>query len=77
VLAPAGYNAGPGRARRWRGDTALEGAIYVEASPLFETRDYVRKVLSNAMYYAARFEKQSPLLTERLGRIPALPTDDD
>ena len=28
VLASAAYNAGPGRARRWRGDQPLEGAIY-------------------------------------------------
>ena len=70
VLATAGYNAGPGRAQRWRADTALEGAVYVETIPFLETRDYVRKVLSNAMYYAARFNQTSPLLRERLGRVP-------
>ncbi|MCB1940355.1 MAG: transglycosylase SLT domain-containing protein, partial [Rhodocyclaceae bacterium] len=30
VLASAGYNAGPGRARRWRDTRPLEGAIYAE-----------------------------------------------
>ena len=30
VLASAGYNAGPGRARRWRDAAPLEGAIYTE-----------------------------------------------
>src|SRR5512135_2877725 len=28
VLGCAAYNAGPGRAKRWRGARALEGAIY-------------------------------------------------
>ncbi|HET7157474.1 MAG TPA: transglycosylase SLT domain-containing protein, partial [Burkholderiales bacterium] len=33
VLASAAYNAGPGRARAWRPDTAIEGAIYAESIP--------------------------------------------
>jgi soluble lytic murein transglycosylase len=48
VLASAAYNAGPGRARRWRADRPLEGAIYAETIPFSETRDYVKKVMSNA-----------------------------
>ena len=31
VLATAGYNAGPGRARQWRAEKPLEGAIYAES----------------------------------------------
>jgi soluble lytic murein transglycosylase len=56
VLASAAYNAGPGRARRWRADQPLEGAIYAETIPFSETRDYVKKVMSNAVYYNALFE---------------------
>jgi soluble lytic murein transglycosylase len=33
VLASAGYNAGPGRARRWRDDKPIEAAIYIETIP--------------------------------------------
>ncbi len=71
VLATAAYNAGPGRAQRWRTAGPMEAAIYIETIPFTETRDYVRKVMSNAMYYAARFGQPSTLLKDRLGVIPA------
>ena len=54
VLATAGYNAGPGRAKRWRDAKPLEGAIYVESIPFNETRDYVKKVMANAWFYTHR-----------------------
>lgn len=69
VIATAAYNAGPGRAQRWRGDSAMEGAIYTETIPFNETRDYVQKVMSNAMYYAARFGHPPIPLKQRLGRV--------
>lgn len=69
VLASAGYNAGPGRARRWRDDKPLEGAIYVETIPFDETRDYVRKVMANTVIYAAMLERQPQSLKARLGEI--------
>ncbi len=69
VLATAAYNAGPGRARKWRGDQPLEGAIYTETIPFDETRDYVKKVMSNTMYYAQQFGTTKPTLKERLGVI--------
>ena len=70
VLATAAYNAGPGRAQRWRDSEPMEAAVYIESIPFDETRDYVKKVMSNAMYYAARFDQPSVLLTDRLGEIP-------
>jgi soluble lytic murein transglycosylase len=72
VLATAAYNAGPRRAQRWRDERAMEGAIYIESIPFNETREYVKKVMSNAMYYAVRFGQPSSLLKDRLGAIPAL-----
>jgi len=74
VLATAGYNAGPGRARRWQAEAPLEGAIYVESIPFPETREYVKKVLANAMFYRARFGGIAQPLKERLGVIPAHPS---
>ncbi len=71
VLATAGYNAGPGRARRWQADTPLEGAIYVESIPFTETREYVKKVLANAMYYSHRLDTRRDRLKDRLGVVPA------
>ena len=69
VLASAAYNAGPSRARRWRDDKPLEGAIYVESIPFSETRDYVKKVMANAVYYSAVLEKKPVPLKSRLGVI--------
>ena len=69
VLASAAYNAGPRRAREWRGDRPLEGAIYAETIPFEETRDYVRKVMSNTVYYASQFNAPSRSLKQRLGTV--------
>lgn len=71
VLASAAYNAGPGRAHRWRGDQPMEGAIYAETIPFDETRDYVKRVMSNTMHYARQFDAPSPPLKERMGIISA------
>jgi soluble lytic murein transglycosylase len=75
VLATAGYNAGPGRARRWQADTPLEGAIYVESIPFQETRDYVKRVMTNAMFYRSRFGGDARTLKDRLGTIPGRQKD--
>ncbi|MBI4996125.1 MAG: lytic transglycosylase domain-containing protein [Rhodocyclales bacterium] len=69
VLASAAYNAGPNRARKWRGGQALEGAIYAETIPFGETRDYVKKVMSNAVYYSVLFDEQPQSLKARLGVV--------
>jgi soluble lytic murein transglycosylase len=69
VLAAAAYNAGPGRARRWCGVKPLEGAIYVETIPFAETRQYVKKVMANAVYYAAVMGGDQRSLKSRLGTI--------
>jgi soluble lytic murein transglycosylase len=71
VLASAAYNAGPGRARRWRDTRPLEGAIYAETIPFNETRDYVKKVMANTMYYAQLIGGKLVPLKDRLGQIPA------
>jgi soluble lytic murein transglycosylase len=69
VLAAAAYNAGPGRARRWKADQPLEGAIYIETIPFTETRRYVKKVMANAEYYAALLGGKPRGLKQRLGTI--------
>ena len=71
-MATAAYNAGPGRARAWQANEPLEGAIYAETIPFTETRDYVQKVMANAVHYAANFSSgYQPRLKERMGTIPA------
>jgi soluble lytic murein transglycosylase len=69
VLAAAAYNAGPGRARKWRDTRPLEGAIYAETIPFNETRDYVKKVMNNTMHYASLLGGQVRSLKARLGII--------
>lgn len=70
LLATAAYNAGPGRARRWRDERSLEGAIYAETIPFAETRDYVKKVFTNAWFYRHRLTGKTASLRELLGTVP-------
>ena len=69
VLASAAYNAGPGRARAWRAAEPMDAAIYAESIPFNETRDYVKKVMSNANYYSQQFGQTLLSLKERIGVI--------
>jgi soluble lytic murein transglycosylase len=67
ALAAAAYNAGPGRPRRWRDGPLLEPAAWAENIPFSETRDYVKKVLSNSVYYSALINGKPESLKARLG----------
>ena len=72
AMAAAAYNAGPGRPRSWRGQSGapvLDAAIWAENVPFNETRDYVKKVLSNTTNYAALLTGQPQSLKARLGQI--------
>jgi soluble lytic murein transglycosylase len=78
AMAAAAYNAGPSRPRRWREGPVLETAAWAENIPFTETRDYVKKVLSNAVYYGALIGAPPPSLKTRLAgpigpRDPAAP----
>ncbi len=67
ALAAAAYNAGPGRPRRWREGPLLDAAAWAENVPFNETRDYVKKVLSNAIVYSHLLGGAVPPLKARLG----------
>jgi soluble lytic murein transglycosylase len=66
-MAAAAYNAGPARPRRWRGGMMLAPEVWTENVPFFETRDYVKKVMTNAAIYAALLGDKGPQLRPRLG----------
>ena len=68
AMAAAAYNAGPGRPRKWRDGPVLDAAVWVENIPFPETRDYVKKVLSNSTYYAALIGGKGTVLRSRLGK---------
>ena len=72
AMAAAAYNAGPGRPRSWRGQSGapvLDAAIWAENVPFSETRDYVKKVLSNTANYAALLTGRPQSLKARLGQV--------
>ena len=68
----AAYNAGPSRPRTWRGASGgptMEAAAWAESIPFHETRDYVKKVLSNTTLYAALISGQPQSIKARLGTV--------
>lgn len=71
VLATAAYNAGPNRARNWQPATSsMDAEIYIESIVFAETRDYVKKVMTNAVHYAQAFGQPQQTLLARIGTIP-------
>lgn len=68
-MAAAAYNAGPGRPRTWRNGPVLDAAIWAESIPFSETRDYVKKVLSNTTNYAAILTGRPQSLKARLSTV--------
>jgi soluble lytic murein transglycosylase len=81
VLAIAGYNAGPGRAREWieafgdPRDSKVDPIDWIHRIPLQETRDYVQKVLSNLQVYRARLgeEETAVRINADLRRVASTP----
>lgn len=71
IMATAGYNAGPSRAKRWQAKQPLEGAIYAETIPFNETRVYVQRVMANTHMYAKQIGLAGKTLKQRMGTVPA------
>ncbi len=72
LLASAAYNAGPSRAVNWRSalPRRIAGAAFAESIPFPETRDYVKRVLANAvLYHAVHNGGTVPSLRRLLGEV--------
>jgi soluble lytic murein transglycosylase len=74
VMATAGYNAGPSRAKRWLAPHSLEGAIYAETIPFDETRVYVQRVMENMYMYKKQAGVNGLTLKQLMGSTPAKAT---
>ncbi|MFM2344422.1 MAG: hypothetical protein RLZZ210_1033 [Pseudomonadota bacterium] len=70
-MAAAAYNAGPSRPKKWRAmlTQQIDGAAYAESIPFAETRDYVKNVLSNTVYYRALMSGQPQSLKNLVATI--------
>ena len=74
IAALAGYNAGPGRPRRWkRLGPGLAADELLEAMPLSETRDYVKRVLFYEAAYAVLHGAAVDPLPLSAGPVSPLP----
>lgn len=69
ILSLAAYNAGPRRAREWMdlfGDPRspkVDPIDWIELMPIYETRNYVQRILENMQVYRARLNGgKAPLL---------------
>lgn len=72
VLATAGYNAGPNKARTWQPEfNSLAADQYVETIPYPETRGYVKAVMENATNYDVLLGGRNQSISQRMGIIPS------
>ena len=72
VMATAGYNGGPNRAKRWQPfGQPLAADQYTESIPILETRDYVKHVLGNAVHYGVVLGQGPQSIAKFMYPIPA------
>lgn len=68
VLAIASYNAGPANAKKWAGlfgdprDPKTDIIDWIEMMPIYETRNYVQRVLENKYVYQERLGNKAQLV---------------
>ena len=67
ALATAAYNAGPNRVVKWLpNDQSVPADVWIETIPFKETRKYVTSVLSYAIIYQQRIQRNALKITRLL-----------
>ncbi|MEG3638394.1 lytic transglycosylase domain-containing protein [Magnetococcus sp. PR-3] len=62
ALALISYNAGPGRAKMWKGRRdKMDALTFIEEIPFAETRHYVKRVTHGQAIYLMRYQGQASL----------------
>ncbi|ASD63104.1 transglycosylase SLT domain-containing protein [Bdellovibrio bacteriovorus] len=70
-LVAAGYNAGPHRVKNWLSSFGnLETDEFIEHIPFLETRNYVKRVVSNAYIYSQLYGNKKDLFPYMAGAVP-------
>jgi soluble lytic murein transglycosylase len=70
--AAAAYNAGPGRATRWKAELPAEIDEWAEAVPFRETRQYIQGIIRNTLQYQRLYDEQGRFRAE-VGARPVRP----
>lgn len=70
-LVAAGYNAGPHRVKNWLVSFGhLETDEFIEHIPFLETRNYVKKVVSNCHIYSQLYDGKKDLFAYLVDPVP-------
>ena len=73
-LATAAYNAGVEHVESWLPENGdLPGDVWVDSIPYWETRGYVRRVMSEAVIFDWRLHPTTERLSARLGNVSSVP----
>ncbi len=73
-LVAAGYNAGPHRVSNWLGLFGrLETDEFIDHIPFTETRNYVKKVISNTYIYRTLYDKSGDKISYLADPLPYSP----
>jgi soluble lytic murein transglycosylase len=67
ILATAAYNAGPGRVRQWmKNSKPVATDVWIELVPFYETRNYLKRVITNTAVYRSRLGSGPMVLSENM-----------
>ncbi len=50
----------------------MDGIVFVDTIPFNETRDYVKRVMTNTVLYSKRLQQPYIPLKQRIGLVPAV-----